>query len=146
MENSHKQIMNSLKEGYNFIKTMEATNDHRLSAFEHLLGRAEDQRKDLLHEIIIYNNTFNSLANVGQVIKLIERITKRIMILSQAPNPEPEPEPIYVPNKIQDIIEDLVILSELKQTRGDYTREAMLKERGEMLRKKKTEPIRKRLI
>lgn len=145
MGKTSNQTINSLNDGYNVIKTMEATVDHRLTAFEHLLKRAEEYRTILQSDIETYN-TIRDKERLRDVSSLINKTNKRIIKLSQAPNPEPtpEPEPVYV--KILDIIEDLVVLTELQQTRGDFTREAMLKQRGEMLRKKRTEPVKKRLI
>jgi hypothetical protein len=145
MMKTRNQTINSLRDGYNVIKAMKASADNRLSAFKHLLGRAEEYKEILTADIEKFD-TIRDKQRLRDVSRLITKVNKRIMKLSQAPNPEPTPEPIPEPNKIQDIIEDLVILTELQQTRGDFTREAMLKQRGEMLRKKRTEPVRKRLI
>ena len=145
MVRTSNQTINSLRDGYNVIKSMDATLTHRLTAYEHLLGRAKDYKEILVSDIEMYD-TIRDKERLAEVISLIDRINRRVLKLSQAPNPEPvpEPEPVYV--KIQDIIEDLVVLTELQQTRGDFTRETMLKQRGEMLRKKRTEPVKKRLI
>ena len=145
MVRNYNQTINSLRDGYKVIKTMKATHSHRLTAYQHLLGRAEEYRQILLSEIEQYD-TIRDKERLRDVSKLITKVNKRILKLSQAPNPEPIPEPDLSNNKFVDVLEDAVILMELKETRGDFTREAMLKERGEMLRKKRTTPVRKRLI
>lgn len=143
MENFHSEIMEPIYEGFKVISTMDATASHRISAYEHLLMRLNDYKKEVISEIKQLNCSFSY--KLKDIARLENKIHKNVKGLTPEPI-QPAQEPDLSNNKFVDVLEDAVILMELRETRGDFTREAMLKERGEMLRKKRTSPVRKRLI
>jgi hypothetical protein len=150
MKFDHDFIVSPIWEGYHFVtkELIPSSPDHYLTALEHLLYRAEDYRKQFDFE---YYNECDELERASRheqkrdIRRLVRKINTRIEAAQYTDSDSdsvPDPETLLY-EEILGMCDQLI---ELRKCRGDFTREARLREEGRERHRQRTQRARTRMI